>query len=520
MLVTLIRKELLANLLTLRLGAGFVVTVVLSVLATAIGTMEYAERLAAYQREQSSIGQALEQATVYAQVHPDLVVPPQPLSLFCRGVDEAAGQGLRISTGYVPAALSRIGGSYSGLMKSFVPIDLCMVVTVVLSFLAVVLGFDGICGEREQGTLAQLLANPVPRVQVVLAKLTGGVLSLWTPLAVAFVLSLLVVTASPAVILSGADWVRLGLILVLSCLFLAQVFALSLMVSSLVRESALSLILCLFGWLLGSVGYLNLLPSITRYAVSEAPYQVFVQQRQALWDEYQAAVSAWEAAHPSPGEAYLQGLQENLRLRYAHPRGYAWLEQRNAAVVELDVDRANRVHQALAANFRYLGRQAQLVDRCAVLSPFASFRTLASQLAGTTLDDKDAVLAAGRQYRQTFLQYLRGRRAFADRRWFTDDPPDQEPMIADPSTATPALLAPNSPFMKERLAWMQEQQRLAAQDASRHLDLADLPRFPGLSRRPLAEVIMAAAPGLAVLVLILGLSVLVTVRRFAAYDPR
>ena len=41
MLGTLVRKELLANLLTLRLGVAVIFTVVLSVMTTFIGSLDY-----------------------------------------------------------------------------------------------------------------------------------------------------------------------------------------------------------------------------------------------------------------------------------------------------------------------------------------------------------------------------------------------------------------------------------------------------------------------------------------------
>ena len=79
--------------------------------------------------------------------------------------------------------------------------------SVLLSLLAVVLGFDGICGERERGTLKQLLTNPIPRAHVVLGKLVGGVISLCVPLT-SFLLCLLIVVANDDVVLSADDWVR------------------------------------------------------------------------------------------------------------------------------------------------------------------------------------------------------------------------------------------------------------------------------------------------------------------------
>ncbi|MEW6751643.1 MAG: ABC transporter permease subunit [Candidatus Latescibacterota bacterium] len=520
MIRILVRKELQSSLLTLRLGAGFVLTVVLSAMAAAVGGLEFEQRSQDCQREVDRIRQDLDEATVWSQVQPSVVFMPQPLSVFCRGVDRSAGQLAWIGIDLIPASLRLVGSASNDLLKTFVEVDFATVVTVVLSFLAVVLGFDGICGERERGTLAQVLANPVPRSSLVLAKLLGGVVSLWVPLAVAFVLSLLVALASADLALGAADWGRLACLFVLSCLFLAQVFAFSLMVSALVRDSAVALIVCLFGWLVGSVGYMNLLPSFSRYLVREAPYQEFAAQNRALWEEYGRAVEEWKVQHPGPGEAYTRGIWDQGRLRYAHPFGYAWLQQQYAFSVERQLEAAQRSFQLSVANYAGLAAQARLVDRWAILSPFTNYRALACRLAGTTLDDKFRMLAASHRYRETCIQYLRGREAFASRRWFSDDPPDQEPLIPDPAGLTPAMLADDSPFMKGRMAWVQQQQERATRDDRRRLDLSEMPRFAGAPAPTAGEIVQAVTVGLAVLLLTGGAAVLVTVLRFGSYDPR
>lgn len=517
---TLIRKELLANLLTLRLAVALVFTVLLSALTTVIGSVEHSERMDAYRAEVAEFRKDLDQATVYAQVQPHIVAPPQPLALFCRGVDKTAGQVVEIYIGRMPASLSSLGGTSNDLMKIFVEIDFATVVTVLLSFLAVVLGFDAVCGERERGTLRQMLVNPVPRGSVIVAKLIGGLLSLWIPLALAFVLALLIASSNPDVLFSGDDWVRLALLFILSCLFLGQVFSLSLMVSTLTRDSATALIICLFAWLAGSVGYMNALPSLSRYGVEEVPFQNFMEQNREFWNIYNREKNEWNETHPSPGEAYLKGIQGQGRLRYAHPRGYAWLQQENAFMQDKHMERASRSHKAMSANYQHLAREAFLVDQWSILSPFTNYKALANQLARTTLSDKFRLLKAGHRYREDFIQYLRGRNAFASRRWFTDDPEHQEPMIPHPEEMSPEMLAPDSPFMKERMAWAQKQEELAATDATRQLDLTDLPRFGADWQRNLGGSLAVMTPGLAMLLLTFGGSVLVAMLRFLNYDPK
>jgi len=118
-----------------------------------------------------------------------------------------------------------------------------------------------------------------------------------------------------------------------------------------------------------------------------------------------------------------------------------------------------------------------VVDSWATLSPLANFQVLTYQLAGTTLKDRLELARAAREYRQTWLGWLRGRGAFASRRWFTDDPADQQPMLPDPTAVTPEMLSPDSPFLQARLAWAEEQEKAAASDPRRRLDLTDMPKF-------------------------------------------
>ena len=109
----------------------------------------------------------------------------------------------------IPTMIWIDSADYNRFLKVISEIDTTMVVGVLLSFLAVILGFDGVSSERERGTMKLVLANAVPRSQVIIAKLVGGVTSLWVPLALAYVVSLLALLNNPDVTLITDDWVRL-----------------------------------------------------------------------------------------------------------------------------------------------------------------------------------------------------------------------------------------------------------------------------------------------------------------------
>ncbi|MBT4496287.1 MAG: ABC transporter permease [Gemmatimonadetes bacterium] len=516
----LIRKEILAYLLTLRLSAALIFTITLVVMTTFIGSLDYSQRMKSYYKEAKQISENLDNATTYRQVYPNIAVRPKPLSIFGRGVDRSIGSMLYISTSYIPTSPSWHGGTNdSHLMKILIPIDFTMVVTLLLSFLAVALGFDNICGERERGTLKQILTNGISRNHIVLAKLLGGILTLTIPLTIGLVFALLILMANPDISFSPNDWVRLGIFYILSCLFLSQIFSWSFMVSCFTRNSSTSLIICLFTWLIGSVVYINVLPSYSRHAVEEEPVQLFRNRNDDNWAAYERQMEEWEKKNPSPGEAYLKGIQHGGYLRYAHPKGYEWLQKRNAYSIERLMEFAEKRYKALWAHQVAFAHQAFLVDRWSILSPYTNYRTLTYQLARTTLDDKFYLVKLGHRYRQTFIDYLRGRNAFSSRRWFSDDPEDQEPMILHPGEVTPKMLTADAPFMKERMVWVQDQEKKAERDPRRKLDLSGLPRFDITSERSLAQSLIVMTSGLIVLVLTLGLSILISMYRFQKYDP-
>jgi hypothetical protein len=98
----LIRKELLENLLTLRLGVALVFSVLLAVMATLIGSVDFSTNYDAYENRVASLRDDLGKATVYRQVNANVMVPPMPLSILSRGTVVTSGQIVFLGIDYVP----------------------------------------------------------------------------------------------------------------------------------------------------------------------------------------------------------------------------------------------------------------------------------------------------------------------------------------------------------------------------------------------------------------------------------
>ena len=91
MILTLVRKELLGHLLTMRLAVAFGVTVGLVALVTYIGSVDYSARMTEHRDRLQELNQEFGDATVWQQVHPDVLLPPQPLSVFALGAEAWVG---------------------------------------------------------------------------------------------------------------------------------------------------------------------------------------------------------------------------------------------------------------------------------------------------------------------------------------------------------------------------------------------------------------------------------------------
>ena len=129
-------------------------------------------------------------------------------------------------------------------------IDWIFLVSMLLSFMAFVLSYDAISGEKEDGTLRLMLSNSIGRFQFLVAKFIGILVILLMPLFIGQLLSLLLISATSFIHLSMLDWIRIGIIIILSWIFLATCVWLGLLISSITPRSSTNLVILLFIWVL------------------------------------------------------------------------------------------------------------------------------------------------------------------------------------------------------------------------------------------------------------------------------
>ena len=188
---------------------------------------------------------------------------------------------------YMPATLNR-----KNIRPDTIKIDWGFVIGYVLSLIAILFTFDSISGERERGTLRLTLANSVPRHTVLIGKFFGALVSISVPFTLAVLMNLLVISTSSDVQLGVETWNRLAIILFLAILYLCLFLALGLLVSSRVRQSAVSLVILLLIWVTFVVFMPSTLASIASGFSPSMTYDTFNERAIQLVNELKGEYDA------------------------------------------------------------------------------------------------------------------------------------------------------------------------------------------------------------------------------------
>ena len=91
MLTTLIRRELLDNLMTFRFAAAVLIMLLLGVANTVVLIKDYEQRLADYNTALKTHRQQLQEKITYSSGELKVDRPPNPLSIFNVGFDKRLG---------------------------------------------------------------------------------------------------------------------------------------------------------------------------------------------------------------------------------------------------------------------------------------------------------------------------------------------------------------------------------------------------------------------------------------------
>ena len=445
----LLRREILAHLITFRFAITVITCLLLVATTMFIRINDYEQRLASYNAARDAHRDELLSTRTYSFLMPKIDRPPNPLSIFNAGMDSRIGNTLRIYYTHVPVLWDAHSHSSGNLfIDHFYRIDLVFVFQFVLSLLALLFAYDAIAGERESGTMRLTMSHPVRRGSILGAKYVGAMTCLILPLIISFIIALIWIVSTGSIVFSEADFLRIAGILLTSMIYLSAIYLIGFFISASVHRTATALMLSLFVWVVLVLVY----PSLSVSVVD----QLIKPQRSLINSSYEAM---WEIRRAANKEAmeYLQndaiagesehfnvdgsrgglnvGLSNQRTLMRIDFRAYDW--QFISPESEKYVPHVIRYHQFLAplhidaaekmglirlpALDQIRFRRARIAQNLLRFSPAAMYNLATQAWLGTDLDGVVDFFEAARHYRRTLINYFYDEDAFSSRQWFASD---------------------------------------------------------------------------------------------------
>ena len=437
MLWTLIRHELLTNLMTFR----FLVTVIASMSLVLAGSIvltdNYERRLASYNADFQKHQEGNFSGKTYSSFMPSLDRAPNPLSLFNQGLDKRAKNSLQIKIGEIPFLWGNVGRN-TGFSNPFryllADIDLVSVFQILFSLLALVFAYDAIAGDRENGTLRLTLVNSVGRGLIVMSKYLGAMLCLTLPLLMSFLLALLLQLQSNAIHYGTDDFLRIGGIFLTTVIYTSAFYLIGLFISSVIHRPATSLIISMFIWVVLTLLYPNVsLFLVNRFIgteerVKQADQAIDQILEQFDWNEVEPAdpfknPPLLKGSKSGAGSSSYTHLKKNITFipdesEIHVPTVKAYSQELTAGRIRT----ANKVWQIRETIFSetYI-RKSNIARNALRFSPAGLYHLSTEAWAGTGLARMQDFFKAGRQYRETILDYFYDKKVFSSRQWFASD---------------------------------------------------------------------------------------------------
>ena len=275
-------------------------------------------------------------------------------------------------------------------LPNFTELDWTFIIGLVMSFMAILFTYDAISGERETGTLSLLMANSVSRATVLLGKFMGAFLTILIPLFIGVLLNLMVVSASRLALLSGGEWARVGIICVISMIYISIFLWLGLFISSQFSNSSSSLLTLLLIWTV----FVVLIPNTMGVLASGFKQ---VPSRSEISRIKKAKEDEIDNRHKEGDKLYRTGSPSDQPPKIEVLRMWAdYLNEHADAKSKIEDEHLNKQFA-----------QIEFTQQITRLSPAAIYKYTLESLAGTGFTRHKRFVQQARRYRQQFVDFIK-----------------------------------------------------------------------------------------------------------------
>ena len=408
MIASIIKKEILNNVFSLRFSVTFVLLlIVIPVMLFILGD-DYVRRVEEYSHRQSELENYMKNYAHFNRIGNILYPsqPPIPMHSLVRGLS---------------AEVNMEEFDNDPLPVMFPLIDLTLIITVFLGLAALLFSYDSVAGEKEDGTLKLILSNSLSRSKVVLGKVIGGVVTLLIPFMVSLLLGMVLILAHPRIPWLWENWSALGLIVCGAILYLSLFYCLGLFISSRHHSSSASIMTALFMWVM----FVLVIPNLSPYAASliaKTPSKIKIERQVSRLtdterDDLGRRLSSERRQEVIKKYPFLaeELTPEERDIRIAEDPGYkeAYLELRQE--IEQAWREANRIQWEKVIEVRRdlelkEREQTRLSHSISLISPLSNLVYLVTDLSSTGIRNQIYFDRLYRQWDAAFGEYSRQKR--------------------------------------------------------------------------------------------------------------
>ena len=395
MLMTLIQKEVMHHILSVRFVALLLMCLLLVPLTLSTNYRNYRQSLVDYQEAVKLAN--IEETTVNLKMplEPELevsklILKPTPLSVFANGLADTLPSYLGMTRNGITQGAPALVSSLSNLLGH---LDFLFIVGTVFSLLALLFTFDAVAGEREAGTLRITLANSLPRDLFLWSKLIGGYVVFVVPFLVSLLFGLLVLVWQGFPLGEPEIFPRVLSLTLISFLYIGVFFAIGTVISTYLDNSKTALIVAFTVWVFAvlitpRVGFL----AAKLIAPTRTSQSVYMEKT-AMRDDFNAALEKQKTKFIMEVPPDEQG-----RIHIG-PEISAKIEERMKPLEEEYRSKFQNQSNELDRNYqRETERQEQMGETLSRISPTSSLIYLATNLTQTGKGTRNNYSHAGDRY--------------------------------------------------------------------------------------------------------------------------
>ena len=363
MLIHIARKEALEHLKSFRFLVAFIFIIATFSMMMFTRHYDYKSKYDDYLLRIKSQEEALEKYTTFESAYRiEPVMPPSSMETI---VDPAVTIAMTVSfTGSLEAGTGA-NLDDNPIESINLKLDIIALVGTLGSLLALLLSYDSINREVNEGTAKLLLSAGVPRMKIMMGKILGGSLAATLPIAIIFLLTSVWLALTGGQGFGMSQWVSLLGIFVVSIVYIIFFYCLGALVSSVILDQTLSAFSCFGVWVLFVIVIPILCPYIAK-SVAKVPDQGAIK-RQIYSEDFELSREY--------GRVRRAFIAQGLSFVEADAKALEDLEQR----MELRTARVN----SIVEDYRNASAwQTKLSIRLSCISPYSIYLVAIEELSG------------------------------------------------------------------------------------------------------------------------------------------